>query len=130
MIKAYLVGIPSFYEDEDIEVQYCIYEEATLVSKKTVVTNYVKPALVGQVALRVLLKELKKYIDQEIVIIINDNLLYESMKGILRTKKIDLIKKAAATRKIVAQYKNITIKDVSRAPMELENWNQALQNIK
>ena len=113
MIKAYLAGIESPYEGEDIEIQYCIYEDMELLCKKSVLVDYVKPAIVGQVALRTLLKKLKNYMDKEIVVIVNDTVLYESIRGTLKTKNKDVLKMAKETRKKIDKFQNIIIQNVS-----------------
>jgi len=128
MIKAYLAGIESPYEGEDIEIQYCIYEDMELLCKKSVLVDYVKPAIVGQVALRTLLKKLKNYMDKEIVVIVNDTVLYESIRGTLKTKNKDVLKMAKETRKKIDKFQNIIIQNVSGNHAELVQWIEALKD--
>lgn len=127
MIKAYLAGIASPYEGEDIEVRYCIYEDLELLCKESVLMEYVKPAIVGQVALILLLKKLKKQMDKEIVIIVNDTALYESIRGTLKTKNEDVLEMARKTRKKLSEFGNSVIKDVSGDHVELAKWNEVLK---
>lgn len=127
MIKAYLVGITSQFEGEDIEVRYSIYKDQELLCKKSVMIGYKKPAIVGQVALLTLLKELKKYIDKKIVIIINDAALYEVIRGTSTTKNKDVLKKAVETRKAMDKFENAIIKDVSGDHLELIEWDEELR---
>lgn len=128
MIKAYLVGIPSMYEGENIEIQYCIFEDSKILCKESTFMDYVKPAMVGQVALIVLLKKLKKYKDKDIEVIVNDTVLYESIRGTLRTKNKDVLKTANETRKKLTMFDNFTIKDISGNYTELTKWVEILKN--
>ncbi len=127
MITAYLVGISSQFEGEDIEVRYRIYEDDELISKKSVLIEYKKPAIVGQIALVTLLKELEKHIDKEIVIIVNDPALYELIRGTSTTKNQVVLNMAKRTKEKLAKFNNYVIKDVTGDRMELEKWNEILQ---
>ena len=127
MIKAYLEGIASQYEGEDIEVRYSIYEDQELLCKEFVILEYRKPAIVGQVALVKLLKGLEKYMGKEIVIIISDPALYEIIRGTSTTKNRDVLEMAIETRKEYSKFENIIIKDVSEDRIELAKWHKALQ---
>ena len=127
MINAYLEGIASQYEGEDIEVRYSIYEDQELLCKESFIIEYRKPAIVGQVALVKLLKELEKYIGKEIVVIISDPALYEIIRGTSTTKNRDVLEMAIETRKEYSRFENIIIKDVSEDRIELAKWYKALQ---
>jgi len=130
MIKVYLAGIASLYEGEDIEIQYSIYDDLELICKKSVSMDYVKPAIVGQVAMRMVLNKLKKYISKEVVVVVNDTALYESIRGTLKTKNIDVLKMARETRKKIAGFENFTIENVSGNYVKTEKWMQALKDCK
>lgn len=130
MIKVYLAGIASLYEGEDIEIQYSIYDDLELICKKSVSMDYVKPAIVGQVAMRTVLNKLKKYISKEVVVVVNDTALYESIRGTLKTKNIDVLKMARETRKKLAGFENFTIENVSGNYVKTEKWMQALKDCK
>jgi hypothetical protein len=126
MIKAYLTGIASLYEGENIEVRYTIYEDENLLSKDSIVMEYEKPAIVGQIALITLLRKLKKYMSKEIVVIINDAALYELVRGTSTTKNNDVLKMAIETRKELSVFPNLVIKDVSNDKAELVKWKEAV----
>jgi hypothetical protein len=126
MIKAYLAGVASLYEGENIEVRYSVYEDQELLYKESVMMEYKKPAIVGQIALITLLKKLKKYMEKEIVIIVNDAALYEIVRGTSTTKNYDVLKMASQTREEFAKFSNTVIKDVSKDHAELMKWNEAL----
>jgi len=126
MIRAYLAGISSEYEGEDIEVQYSIYDDQELLCKKSVLIEYKKPAIVAQVAVETLLKELEKYSGKEIVIIVNDPALYEVVRGTSTTKNKDVIKMARKTKQKLAKFGNCFINDVSRDRVELAKWKEVL----
>ncbi len=127
MIKAYLVGISSQFEGEDIEVRYRIYKDGELISKESVLMEYKKPAIVGQIALVRLLKELEKYINEEIVIIVNDPALCELIRGTSTTKNQVVLNMAKRTKEKLAKFNNYVIKDVTGDRKELEKWNEILQ---
>ncbi len=127
MIKAYLAGITSQYEGESIEVRYSIYEDQELICKESVMMEYTKPAIVGQVALITLLKKLKKHMGKEIVILINDAALYEVVKGTSTTKNNDVLKMAIQTKKEFEKFRTTVIKDVSNDRAELVKWKEALK---
>lgn len=128
MIKAYLAGISSQFEGEDIEVRYRIYEDDQLLCKESVLMEYKKPAIVGQVALLTLLKELERYIDQEIVIIMNDPALYEVMRGTSTTQNKDVLKMAKGTKEEVMKFRNLVIKDVGGDRVERMKWDELTLN--
>lgn len=130
MIKVYLAGIASLYEGEDIEIQYCIYDDQELICKNSLSMDYVKPAIVGQVAMRTVLNKLKKYMGKEIVVVVNDTALYESIRGTLKTKDIDVLKMARETRKKLAGFENFTIENVSGNHVKTEKWIKALKDCK
>lgn len=127
MIKAYLAAIASLYEGEDIEVIYSIYEDQELLCKESVLMEYRKSAVVGQVALIRLLKELKKYRGKEIVIIVNDTVLYELVRGTLTTKNKDILDMERQTRKEILKFGDFVIKNVSGNHAERMEWKEALQ---
>ena len=126
MINAYLTAISSIYEGEDIEIRYCIYEEQALLHKDTVIMEYKKPAIVGQVALLTLLKKLEEYPKTETTIIINDPALYEFVRGTSTTKNMDVLKMGRETRKQLNKHENVTVKDVQGDRTLLAKWNEAL----
>ena len=127
MLKAYLVGISSQYEGEDIEVRYSIYEDQELLCKESVMMEYRKPGIVGQVALITLLKELERYKGKEIVIIVNDAALCEVIRGTSTTKNKDVLNMAKDTREELTKFGNPVIKDVSVDRLELARWNEVLK---
>ena len=94
MIKAYLAGISTTYEGEDIQVQYCVLRDETLIFKKSLMLDYRKPAVVGQVALQTLLNELKDHAAEEIIVYVNDSALIEIIKGTTTTQNRDVLKMA------------------------------------
>lgn len=128
MIKAYLSGISTQYEGEDIEVIYSIYEDQDLLLKKSVMLDYEKPAIVGQVALLTLLTQLEKYKSKEIVIIVNDPALYEIVKGTSTTKNKDVLRMARKTKKELMKFEDIIIKDISGNREEWAKWNEMLKS--
>ena len=127
MIKAYLVGISTPYENEDIQILYRIYQDEELISEKKILKGYQKPLVVSHVALLTLLKELKKYIKDEIIIVINDAALNEQIRGTFTTKKAEVVKMANKVRDELKKFNNsVTVKDVSSNHAELMKWNDEL----
>ncbi|AHF07006.1 hypothetical protein [Desulfitobacterium metallireducens] len=127
MIKAYTVGISSLYEGEDIEVRYRIFEDQELLCKESVMLEYRKPAIVGQVALMILLKELEKYRDKEIVIFINDPVIKEILRGTLTTKNKDVLQTSKEMQEKLSRFAHCEIRDVSATYEELAKWNEVLK---
>ena len=126
MIKAYLAGISSLYEGEDIEVRYGIYEDQELISKESVILEYKKPAIVGEVALLTLLKELEKFKKNEITIIVNDAALCEFIRGTSTTKNRDIQKLVKEIQKELSKFEKVNIKDISVNHRERADWNEVL----
>ncbi|AKL96485.1 hypothetical protein CACET_c30410 [Clostridium aceticum] len=128
MITAYLVGISGHYEGEDIEIRYCIYDNEELVSKKSILEEYKKPGIVSLFALTMLLKELEKYIDREIIVKVNDAALVEQMQGTSTTKNKEVLKAARIAREKVNTFEHpVIVKDISNDIVELAKWNDLLQ---
>lgn len=126
MIEAYLAGISSLYEGEDIEVRYCIYEDKEPTSKESVILEYKKPAIVGEIALLTLLKKLEKYKEKEISIIVNDAALCEFIRGTATTKNRDILKLVKEIQKELSKFERVDIKDISVNHRERANWNEVL----
>jgi len=127
MIKAYLAGISTQYEGEDVEIQYCIYDEQELICKKSVMLEYKKPAIVGQVALLTLLNEMGQYRAQEIIIVVNDSAINHIINETTATKNEDVKNMARRMKKKLSQFENVVIKDVSGDYEELVKWNDILK---
>lgn len=127
MIKAYLVGIPSLYEGEDIEVRFSIYEDGVLLNKKTVLREYEKPAAVGLFALQTILDELKSKKWEKIEIIVNDQGLGEFIRETTTTKNIEILRIAKQTRKEMAKFDSVVVTDVSRDFAQLSKWDEELK---
>lgn len=128
MIKAYVVGITTHYEGEDIEVRYSIHDEQKNLAKRSLFKEYHKPLIVNHVALLTLLRDLKKYKDPQIVIYINDASLYEQIKGTSQTKKTDVLKMAGRIQKELLKFGDaITIVDVSKDSTQRREWDEVLR---
>ena len=127
MIKAYLAGISTQYEGEDIQIQYCIYDEQELISKNSVMLDYQKPAIVGQIAILTLLNMMEEYRTKEIIIIVNDSAINEILKETTATKNEDVKNMARKMKRKLSQFENLVIKDVSRDHEELAKWNDILK---
>ncbi|MBN7773300.1 reverse transcriptase-like protein [Clostridium aminobutyricum] len=127
MIKAYLAGISSLYEGEDIEVRYSIYEDQELISKESLIMEYKKPAIVGEVALLTLLKKLEKFKGKEIAVTVNDAALCELIRGTSTTKNKDVQDMVKKVQKELSKFENVVIKNVSVNHIELAKWNEVLQ---
>lgn len=128
MIKVYLAGISTLLESEDIEIRYCIFKNEELFIKQSVLLEYKKPAIVGQVALITLLKTLEEDFEEEITVLVNDAALYEFIKGTSTTKNMDVLKMAREMRKEMEKFKKLEIIDVSQNRKELLKWDELLQN--
>jgi len=129
MIKAYLVGISTQIENEDIEVKYRIVKGEETILEKSILKEYKKPLVVTHAALLILLKELGKLNeDDEVVVVINDPALNEQIRGTSTTKNRDVIKMANKVRDELSKYKGtISVKDISGNHEELMEWNNQLK---
>ncbi|KDR95639.1 hypothetical protein SAMN02745945_01490 [Peptoclostridium litorale DSM 5388] len=128
MITAYLAGISSCFEGEDIEIRYSIYENEDQVCRESIFKEYKKPAVVGLVALMDLLKELEKYEGRDITILINDAALNEQIRGTTTTKNGHVLKMAEKARAMIDEFKSpVTIRDTSGDSVEREQWNEVLK---
>ncbi len=128
MITVYLGGIAAYYEGEDIEVRYCIYNDEDLIAKESLLKDYKKPAVVGPFALLTILKELENYKDEEITIIVNDPALKELINGTSTTKNAGVLKMTNMAKDKLRKFPNtITIKDVSNDKAELAKWDDILK---
>jgi len=129
MIKVYLAGIPAYHEADDMEIRYRIYSEGKLVCKNSIFREYKKPAVVNLISLITLLKELKAYEGEDIIIIVNDDDLNNQIGGKSRTNNKDILKAAAlAAQKIKKLGSTITLHDISKDKTLLNEWNQILKN--
>jgi hypothetical protein len=128
MITAYLEGIPGFYENEDIEIRYCIFDNEEEVCKKSLYLDYKKPVLVGLYALSEICKDLKDYTNRDITIKINDPVLLEQINGTTTTRNRDIIRMSETTRTRMRRInKTIEVVDVSTDRQELLKWNKILK---
>lgn len=126
MIKAYLAGVPSFYEGEDIEIKYSIFEDETLLVKESTFVRYRTPATVGAVALLRLLNALSIHKDKEITIILNEAALCEFIRGTSDTKKIEVKKLVKEVKSEMAKFKDLTLEDVGANHTALTKWNDII----
>lgn len=127
MITAYLMGTPSYYEGEDIEIKFHVFKDQELLFKESFLKEYKKPAVVGHVALLELLKKLESFKESEILILINNGALYEQIKGTSNTKNGDVIKMTIKVNEKLEEFgNNILIKDVSTDKIELNKWMNIL----
>jgi len=128
MITVYLAGVAAYYEGEDIEIRYCIYDGENLVQKQSLLKDYKKPAVVGAFALMTVLKELEDYKDRAMIIVVNDPALNELIKGTSTTKNAGVLKMTNMAKDKLRQFqKPITIKDISNDKIELAKWNDILK---
>ncbi|MFZ7131847.1 MAG: hypothetical protein ACOWWR_05765 [Eubacteriales bacterium] len=128
MITAYLTGIPAYYEGEDIEIRYSIYDGNEVLCKKSLYSDYIKPAIVGLKALITLFEELENYDSDKIEIIINDAALNELVRGTSTTKNGEVLKLASmAKRKLKRLSKEINIHDISNNHSKILLWDKALK---
>lgn len=127
MIKAYLTWISTPYEGEEIEIRYRIFNKEELVDKDSIIMDYKKPAIVGHVATLELLKKLEGYRSHEIVIIINDGALYESVRGTSATKNKDVQMMSKKVRDAFSKFDNVIYDNVSGDHIKLTKWNEILK---
>lgn len=127
MIKAYVSGISSPYEGEDIEIRYAVFEDATLITKEFIFSNYRKPGAVGAVALLKLLKVLEQYKQKDITVVINEPALYEFVEGTGNTKNVEIQKLVRDIRNELTKFEHVMLREVSGRFKELEEWHEVLR---
>lgn len=128
MITAYMAGISSGYEGEDIEVRYSIHSGDEFVCKDSVFIDYKKPAAVGGFSLLALLKRLEEYSGEEITVIVNDAALNEIVRGTSTTRNKDVLKMASMLKKKLGEFSpEIEVKDISQDKTGLAKWDEELQ---
>lgn len=126
MIKAYLTWITTLYEGEDIEIRYSIFNDGELIQKKSFFANYTKPALCGLVAVERLLRDLEKYAEEEIVIVINDGSLFAVLNGTSETNKAGVQSLGRKVRKKLDTFDNIQIENVAGNHLKIQEWDNIL----
>lgn len=126
MIRVYLAGVPSFYEGEDIEIKYSIFEDETLLVKECNFVRYRTPATVGAVALLRLLRALSSYKDKEITVVLNEAALCEFIRGTSDTKNQEVKKLVKEVKTEMAKFNHITLEDVGGNHKALLKWNEVL----
>lgn len=128
MITAYLVGIPAYYEGEDIEIRYTVYKDEELICKKSIYEDYIKPAVVGIKAYIALLEEFQKIDGDEFTVIINDPALNELIRGTSTTKNGAVLKASSQMKRKVDKFnKKITVIDVSNRYEDIIKWDEELK---
>ncbi len=128
MITAYLVGIPAYYEGEDIEIRYTIYKDEELICKKSIYQDYIKPVVVGIKAYMALLEEFQKIDGDEFTVIINDPALNELIRGTSTTKNGAVLKASSQMKRKVDKFnKKITVIDVSNRYEDIIKWDEELK---
>lgn len=126
MIKAYVVGIESLYEGEDIEIRYSIYKGDELIGRESFYDDYKKPILVTQLAIQETLKELAKFKQEEIELIINDGSTYSLLEETSMPKNQEAIRLAKVTRRKLKQFNNLTLVNVSADHKQIEEWDSKI----
>lgn len=128
MITAYVEGISSLLEGEDIEISFIVLDEKEeTIMKERFFSRYLKPSVVDHMALIALLRKLKRYKDSDIVIYINNPSLLEQIRGISNTKNKEALKLAKDINSHLKDFTaNVKIQDVSINHKELHNWAEKL----
>ncbi len=128
MIKAYVVGISTHQEGEDMEIRYGIYKDGELLVQKKKYQNYKKPFLVTHFAILALLKELKNLPKEDTQIIMYDSAVNELLRGTSTTKNNEALKTAKKVNEELAKFDYpIEILDVTGNNKELLAWNKVLE---
>jgi len=126
MITIYLTGIPNYYEGEDIEIRYRIFEDINELEQKSFFKDYKKPALVGLFSLIMLLKDIEHYKDKAVTIVVNDPALMELIRGTSTNKDREVIRMANSAKDKLAEFNKAVVKNVSNNSVELAKWNELL----
>ncbi|NLY46145.1 MAG: reverse transcriptase-like protein [Tissierella sp.] len=127
MIKAYLTWISTPYEGESIEIRFRIYKNEEQIYSDSIIMDYMKPAIVGHMATIELLKRLQEHRSDEIIVIINDGSLYESIKGTSATKNKDVQMMSKKVREELSRFDNVSFDNISGNHIRLVEWNEILK---
>lgn len=128
MIIAYVLGITTYYEGEDIEIKINILKDGESLLKQSYFKQYRKPAVVEHIALLDTLKRLEQYKGEEITIVINNPSLYEQLRGTSTLKNEEALKMTNEVNKKLKEFEDyITIKDVSNNKDGLRQWKEILE---
>jgi len=128
MITAYVVGITSYYEGEDIEIRFHVFKNQQLLFKEDFFEEYKKPLVVEHEALLALLNRLEEFKEDEITVMINNAFLYEQIIGISTIKNKDVLRMAIKVREKLKKFGNsIIIKDISNDKEGLKKWKEILE---
>ncbi|MBF8984039.1 reverse transcriptase-like protein [Lutibacter sp. B2] len=129
MITAYLLGISTHYEGEDVEIRLHVLKDQELLLKETFFKEYEKPLVVEHVALLELLNRLEKFKEEDITVIINNPALYEQIRGTSTSKNRDVMNMARKVRERLKKFGNsVIVKDVSDDKVELTKWKEILES--
>lgn len=125
MITAYLAVLPSYYENEDIEIRYRIYEDEELICKENIFKSYKKPSISELVGLQALLKPLREHDGKEITVIVNNGAINEQLEGTSQTKNNDIIRMSKIVKGDLDKFETqILIKNISGNNEELKKWDE------
>lgn len=128
MITAYVVGIKSYYEGEDIEIRFHGFKDQQLLFKENFFKEYKKPLVVEHEALLDLLNRLEEFKEEEITVFINNTFLYEQIRGTSTIKNKDVLRMAIKVREKLKKFGNsIMVKDVSNDKEGLKKWKEILE---
>lgn len=128
MIKAYVVGISTHQEGEDIEVRYSIHKNGEMIAQKKKYQNYKKPSLVTHFALLALLKDLKNYSEEDTKVIMYDSAVNEQLRGTSTTKNKEALRLAKKVNEELLKFNySVEISDVTGDNKEILAWNKVLE---
>jgi len=128
MKNIYLKVIPAYQETEEMIFTYAVYDEdETFVEKKELFHEYRKPVLASLFAISSILKELKPYRSEKVVIIVNDGALMDEINGTTQTKNRDVLKVADLTRTNLRRFSDtISVVSVAGNHQAKLNWDRKL----
>jgi len=128
MIQAYVVGISTHQEGEEIEIRYSIFQDGKNLTQEKKYQEYKKPFLVTHFAILAFLKDLKKYPKDETEIIMYDSAVMEQLNGTSTTNNKEALSMA---KKVINEIEKldhtIKISDVTGNSKEKLAWNKVLE---
>ena len=129
MITAYLVGISTHYEGEDVEIRLHVLKDQELLFKEVFFKEYHKPLVVEHVALLELLNRLEEFKEEDITVIINNPALYEQIRRTSTSKNKEVMNMARKVRERLKKFGNsVIVKNVSDDKVELTKWKEILES--
>lgn len=128
MKTIYLQVTPAYHEQEEMVFTYAVYNGEERVERNVLYFEYRKPVLAALFGVMQVLKELRPYRSEEILVVVNDGALIEQLNGTTSTKNNDVLKVADLARRHVNKFsETISFISVAGDHQAMLNWESKLE---